>query len=254
MENTLFIDAHAHLFEEKINKNLIDLSGVVGVIVSAYKRDNLRTVLDFCATNSKYFCTLGIHPEFANEYDLSVQNMIELEAKNIVAIGEIGLDITYSMPYATQISVLLAQLDLAERLDLPIVVHLRKKQDFVTFFDYLKGRKLRGMLHCFNGDNEDLARALDLGLYISFAGNITYKGNENLRKIAKNVPFSRLLIETDCPSMLPAQFRRQGVNLPQNVQFVAERLADIFGVDILQIANVTKENAKNLFNLQMEQK
>lgn len=254
MENALFIDAHAHLFEEKIDKNLIDLSSMEAVIISAYKRENLHTALDFCATNSKYFCALGIHPEFANEYDLSVQNMIELEAKNIVAIGEIGLDITYSMPYATQISALLAQLDLAEKLNLPIVVHLRKKQDFVTFFDCTKERNLRGMLHCFNGDNEDLARALDLGLYISFAGNITYKGNENLRKLAKNVPFSRLLIESDCPSMLPAQFMRKGVNLPQNVQFVAEKLADIFGVDTSKIANVTKENAKKLFNLQMEQK
>ncbi len=253
MEKTLFIDAHAHLFEDKIDKNFIDLSGMEAVIVSAYKRENLHTALDFCISNNKYFCTLGIHPEFANEYDLAVQNMIEFESKNIVAIGEIGLDITYSMQYNTQISTLLAQLDLAEKLNLPIVVHLRKKQDFVTFFDCIKGRNLRGMLHCFNGDNEDLAHALDLGLYISFAGNITYKGNENLRKLAKNVPFSRLLIESDCPSMLPAQFMRKGINLPQNVQFVAEKLADIFGVDTSKIANVTKENAKKLFNLQMEQ-
>ena len=245
----MFIDSHAHLFDDRIDIAKCNLDLVDAVIVPAYKYENFEKALRFCETSKKYFCALGIHPEFASEFNKEIKNYIISKKDKIVAIGEIGLDCSYTNNMHTQIETFRQQLELAEMFDLPVIIHLRKEQDFKNFFEIIKDYKVKGVLHCFNGNLQDCKKSLDLGFYISFAGNLTYKGNVELRKIAKFVPMDSILIETDSPSMLPASFRRKGINTSQNISFVAEKLAGIKQISIQEIAEITKRNAKTLFKL-----
>ena len=247
----MYIDSHSHLFDVR-NLSNSDLKDIDAVIVLSYSKATISSALDFCKSNSKYYCALGIYPGFANEYTDEIEDFIISNRANICAIGEIGLDESYEIPYDKQLEALHRQLDLAEKLSLPVSVHLRTKRDFETFFNILTNYKnIKGALHCFNGDLIDCQRALELGFYISFACNITYKGRVKLREIAKIVPDDKLLIETDSPSMLPASFARKGENVPANIYFVAETIANIRGCSIDKIAKITRDNAIKLFNLKV---
>ena len=249
----MFIDSHSHMFDEKINIEKADLTLVDAIIVPSYNMENLSKVIDFCSKYKKCYCALGVHPNWADEYDNEKFLNIVLENKSkIYAIGEIGLDSLSNVDYLKQIDVFKNQLEIAEKLNLPITVHLRTKKDFDNFFNIFNSYNIKCAIHCFNSDLKDCKKAIKLGCYISFATNITYKRNVDLRKIALCVPFPNLLIETDAPSMLPASFKRRGINSSENVFYTAETLAKIKNCEISHIAKITFENANKLFNLGLE--
>ncbi len=247
----MFVDSHAHVFDERINFEMIDLSNIDAIIVPSYSASNLQNALDCCSKNSKFHCMLGIYPEFASQVNASLVNFIREHSLQICGIGEIGLDETFLTPYKTQIFALETQLSLAQNLNLPASIHLHTKRDFETFFSIIQDYSVRCALHCFNGDLKDCETAINLGLFISFAGNITYKGRADLRSIAKIVPDENLLIETDSPSMLPSVFMRKGINTPNNIIYVAQKLAEVRGESVEYIAEITKNNAVKLFNIKV---
>ena len=244
----MFIDSHSHLFDIK-NTN-IDFTGIDACIVLSYDVSNFDSALSFCNKHSKCFCGLGVYPEFANSFNAETEQFIIKHAKDIVAIGEIGLDSAFGN-YETQINAFSQQILLASKLGLPISVHLRTKQDYEQFFNLIVGFSQKSILHAFHGDKDDCARALDLGCYISFAGNITYKRNQFLRDLVKYIPDDRLLIETDSPSILPAQFQRHGENQPANIHYTAEVIAILKNKTVEQIAEITRQNAINIFKLKV---
>ncbi len=251
----MFIDSHAHMFDEKIDFEKIDLSLLDAIIVPSYSMENLDKVLNFCNKHKQCFCALGIHPFWCNNFDSNKYVNTVLSNKcNVYAVGEIGLDSLCEVDYLKQIEVFKKQLKIAEEFNLPISVHLRTKQDFNSFFSIIKNYKIQCAIHCFNGDLEDCQQAVDNGFYISFATNITYKGNRHLREIAVGVPFENLLIETDSPSMLPSCFKRKGINTSANIVYVAETLAKIKNCEVSFIAKKTFENANKLFNLKLKEK
>ena len=242
----MFIDSHAHLFEPKIDLSKLDLSIVDRVLVPTYKMEQFEFVKQFCKENDKFFLSVGVHPKFIGSFDEKrLLDFVATNQKEIVAIGEIGLDSGYP-DYDKQKQVLLTQLKIAKKFDLPISVHLRGNV-FDDFWSLFYEFNLKCALHCFSGNEKDLTKALERDCFISFAANITYKGNVRLRNLAKLVPDENLLIETDSPSMAPSGFPRGSVNTSENIIYVADCLAKIRNTDLSHIANITTVNANKLF-------
>ena len=246
-----FIDTHAHLFDERINISEVDVSKLYAVLVPSYSMQNLKQSLDFCKQYDKCYCALGIHPQYIDDFDLNIlDGLIKENIQDIYAIGEIGLDSGAKTDYQKQICVFTKQVGLAKKYNLPISVHLRTKIDFDNFFLIMQNYKdVQVILHCFNGDEDDLQKALDSGYYISIATNVTYKGNVKLRQLCKKIPLDKLLIETDSPNLLPSIFARRGVNTSQNIIYVVEQLANIKNEKNENISKTTTKNAKKVLKI-----
>lgn len=245
----MFIDSHAHLTDEPL-RNYSPNKCLDAVIISAYNAKNIEKTLELCKTNAKYFPTVGIHPQFCDDYDNTIKNIILNAKSQLVGIGEIGLDKTYECDYEKQKEIFIKQIELAKNLKLPLIIHARN--NYSDIFEIIKSFNYpKFMVHAFNGSKEDCFRALNLGAYISFACNITYKRHVGLRKLSALIPQDRLLIETDSPNALPATFMRNGFNTPNNIYYVAETIAQERKSTLEEIGNLTKENAIKFFNLNL---
>ena len=275
----MFIDSHAHLTDEKLLR-FNSAADIDAIITSSYNANNLKRNVQLSVENNKYYSTIGIHPQYCYEYNDDVEkyicesiqlqnsysnkahccsdlNQLCLTSQNettisgiskIVGVGEIGLDKNYDADFDIQKEVFIKQLNLAKKFGLPVVCHIRNCFD--VFFDIIKGYKnLSFMIHAFSGTKGDCFKVIDLGGYISFACNITYKRHTELRKLTSIIPLDRILIETDSPSMLPASFLRKGYNTPNNVRVVAETIATERKTSIETIARATKKNAVQFFSL-----
>jgi len=170
--------------------------------------------------------------------------------EKVVAIGEIGLDYHYEhSPRVIQEKVLHDFIVLAQKLNKPIVIHDRDAGD--KTFEILKShgvKKNEVMIHCFTGTMDLAKKYLDLGCFISFTGIITFKKADDLREVVKIVPLDQLLIETDAPYLTPIPNRGKR-NEPAFVKFVAEKIAEIKGIDFEEVAKVTTKNAKRFFGI-----
>ena len=202
-----------------------------------------------------YMQLCGIHPsdiaKSKQDIDKQIQEIEELaKNKKVVAIGEIGLDYHWENDKKDlQKYAFLEQIKLANKLDLPIAIHSRDA--IMDTIEILKGNILpnkKGILHCCQL-NKDLVKAgLEAGFYISFAGPITFKSSKNASEIIQMVPDDRILIETDSPYLSPEPHRGQR-NDSRNVKYVAEKIAEIKGKTLEQIAEITYENAKKIYNV-----
>lgn len=196
-----------------------------------------------------YYTSVGIHPENAQAFtDALSERLEELAAHpKVKAIGEIGLDYHYEgYDRELQISLFEAQLELAERLGLPVIMHCRDAlEDFISI---LEKRRPKGVVHCFSGSAETAERLLDIGLYIGFTGVLTFKNAKKVKRAFTAVPLERLLFETDCPYMSPEPFRgkRCTSDLIAYIACEAERLS---GVPAQELADITNENAKRLYGI-----
>lgn len=196
------------------------------------------------------YATCGIHPHEADKTDEKTLGSLRLIAKKdkIVAIGETGLDYykNYSKP-ENQRQLFISLVKLAKEINLPLVIHSRAASE-----DILKVLKslppLKAVIHCFSGDADFLKDCLDLGFFISFTCNLTYKKAENLRNLAKVTPLERLMLETDAPFLSPEGLRGKR-NEPLYVKNLAQEISRIKEVSIEEIARITTENAKNFFKL-----
>lgn len=249
MKSIKFIDTHAHAFDEKIQFDSLDTSSLEAILVPSYSMENMLLAHDFCSKHPQCYLAVGFHPDYIDAYDESkLDKFICKHRAQIYAIGEVGLDSNSTSDYQKQKDAFISQALLALKHRLPLSIHLRTKKDFNIFFEVIDNYGIKDFaLHCFNGDEEDLAKALARGAYISFATNITYKGNVRLRELCAKVPLDRLLIETDSPNMLPAVFARRGVNTPINVHYVAQEISKKINVSVQEIAKITQKNAKKLF-------
>tara|TARA_B100001750_G_scaffold64905_1_gene51546 strand:- start:2295 stop:2807 length:513 start_codon:yes stop_codon:yes gene_type:complete len=167
--------------------------------------------------------------------------------EKMVAVGEIGLDYFRNISdQETQKTVFRKQMSVAQDLNMPVIFHNRNAdEDVLTILSEFPN--LRGVAHCFSSTLETAEKFIDLGYYISFSGNLTFK-NSHLPDVAKEVPLDRILVETDCPYLSPVPHRGKP-NEPGRTRFVAEKLADIQGVPLETIAAATSENATALFGL-----
>lgn len=210
-------------------------------------------VVELSQSHRGIFAAVGFHPnEAAVATDADWDAVVELSARpGVVAIGETGLDRYWDKtPFATQQEWFARHLDLAGRLDLPVVIHGRDcAGDLIEQLRSL-GRPVRGVQHSFTGTWDDAREFLDLGLHLSFAGMLTYtnKSLDALRDVAARVPLDRLLVETDSPYLSPHPHRGR-TNEPARVAVTARRLAEIRDLAPEELAAITTENARRLFRL-----
>ncbi len=252
----MFIDTHCHLHDKK----LIDTDAVV----NNFLRDGVDTVINMgcCADTSEmgktlaekypsvYFAT-GCHPSDISGFDDKEFERISAltSHEKCVAIGEIGLDY-YWEPFdkEKQKAGFIKQIELAKDSKLPICIHSRNStEDMLKILKANKDKLIYGgVMHCYSGSVETAAEILKLGLYISFAGPLTFKNARSLLDVAKFVPDDKCLTETDCPYLAPHPLRGT-VNEPKNVAIITAFLASLKGRELTEFASIVKTNAKNLF-------
>lgn len=248
-------DSHCHYNDEKFNidrDNIIKdniKKGITKAIVAGYSVKSSKQAIEIAEkyTNNLY-AIVGISP---NDLDEINYKEIEKLAKNkkVVAIGEIGLDYYWNKENKElQKQVFLNQIQIANNLDLPIVIHTREA--VMDTIEILKTNKVnkKGIFHCCPLNIELIKEALKLGYYISFSGNITFKNSKNAYSCVSYVPLEKILIETDSPYMTPEPFRGQRNN-PSYVQYVAKKIAEIKNLREEEIAQITYNNAKTIFEI-----
>ncbi len=260
----MWIDTHAHVTASDFGEDraeALDRASAAGVgrviaIGSGYGVSECAAAAKLAERDPRVFATAGVHPHDAKEWSEAALTELRqwLAKPRVVAVGECGLDYFYdNSPREEQREALAAQLALAVELDLPVVLHLRCKaddayDDFLDIWRASSGAALQGIVHCFTGGADFARKALDLGLHISFSGIVTFKRAEALRETAKQVPLTRLLVETDAPFLAP-QAHRGRRNEPAYVVEVGQCLADLHGMAVEELAHITTHNAERLFEL-----
>lgn len=249
------IDCHAHLTDDRYQGVFSEIrsgylaSGVNLVVDAGYSINTSILAKDNAEKYSEVYFTAGCHPDDANNVDKTAVLKLEELARHqkCLAIGETGLDYHYlNYDKQTQKQAFISQLELAVKLNKPIVIHSREAcKDTV---DILKEyhKHLNGFLmHCFSESKETAEILTSLGGYFSFGGVITFK-NAKKEEILKSIPQSRILLETDCPYMSPVPYRGS-LNKPEYIVKVYERLSDILDIDVDNLKGVIKANFKKLF-------
>jgi len=257
------IDSHTHLYFDRFDEDrpaVIARARASGFIHALNIGIDLETSERSIALAEEYpgfcFAAIGLHPNEANvspsELSSIVETLAEWVATNegaVRAIGEIGLDTYWDRtPIEAQERAFIAQLDLARRTGRPVVIHCREAWPRTLSIVEEEGTGVRGVFHCFGGTPDDARRALELGWYVSFAGNVSYPKAEGLRSAARAVPLDRILLETDAPFLAP-QPKRGKRNEPAFALYTADTLAELHSVPRAQILAATTGNSRALFGL-----
>ena len=257
------IDTHVHINFDVFQGNLNSLrqrwqeAGVVRLVHSCVEPQEFQGIQSLADRFPELSFAVGLHPLDVEQWDDSTAQQIKTLAQSdcrVVAIGETGLDFYKADNQEKQILALTEQLNIAQQLNLPVIIHCRdaaaKLKEVLTDFWSTKG-SVKGVMHCWGGNETETQWFLELGLYISYSGIVTFKNAKQVQAAAKIVPSDRLLIETDCPFLAPVP-RRGKTNEPSYVRHVAEQIATLRQTDLLTIAQQTTANACRLFNIQLE--
>jgi len=280
------VDSHCHLTEEEFlheQANLLEKArqaGVEHIITCGTDQKSSKRAVDLANDSEmiwgnlkefegnydesfkppKVWATVGIHPEEVSRTSpssgLSLSNKIREELlalsnnDKVVGIGESGLDYRVNQvnqeDKARQIELFNIHLQIAIETGLPVVVHNREaNEETVSMLKEHKG--VRGVMHCFSQDESYLKEVIELGYYVSFAGNMTFKKNEELRMVLKMVPLDKLLFETDSPYLTPEPIRGEWPNTPANVKLVYQRAATELGIETRELEEIVKRNVIKLF-------
>lgn len=251
------IETHCHLDylkqddTEALVKRAHD-GGVEKIITISVEPDNLDAALAIAERFEHVYCTQGVHPHEARKFTDEVATKIEgRQNKKVVAIGEIGLDYYYDhSPRDVQRAVFERQIDIAGRLDLPVVIHTRDADaDTMAILKNMASTlKRKGVVHSFTSGRELAESALELGFCLGFNGIISFKSAENVREIARLTPLNQMLLETDAPFLTPTPFR--GVeNAPHYLPLVAEHVAQTKSCSVEEVLKVTYQTSQSLFRL-----
>lgn len=256
------IDTHAHLDDERLREDLPDVlkraasAGVQRVVTIATTALSSARCVELARGAAHILsASVGIQPNHVAEAAAGDWHEVcrLVTEPGVVAIGETGLDRHWDItPFAQQEEYFARHLDLVRRHGLAVVIHCREAEtDTVRVLraDYDRHGPVRGVMHSFTGDLATATACLEMGLYISFAGMVTYKSAQNLRDVAAAIPLDRLLIETDSPYLAPVPLRGQR-NEPAFVAHTAVCLAKVRGVSVEEFAKQTSENARLLFRLE----
>jgi len=247
-----YFDSHCHLEE-----------GMIPIIQESETKlvmnigCDLKSSIESVAWTEAFpwiYGTVGIHPEFANELDDTIERIEKLAIENekIKAIGEIGLDYHWedNPPRDVQRRAFIEQIEMAKRIDLPICIHSRDADQ--ETMDILKDTKsfdsIPVLMHCFSGSEEIAKQYIKLGAWISIAGPVTYKNNRKTIEVVSSVPLDRLLIETDSPYLTPEPHRGHS-NTPANVKYTAAKVAEIKNLSLEEIAEETFNNACRFYRI-----
>lgn len=248
-------DTHAHYddsrFDEDRNELLSSLNekGVSHVVNCGCDLKSSLTTVELSEKYDFIFAAVGVHAHEAEETTESDLTEIEklYENNKVVAVGEIGLDYHYDFsPRERQLEVFERQLAVANKLDLPVIVHDREAHE--DTMNLLKKYKPKGVVHCFSGSAEMAKEIVKLGMYIGIGGAVTFKNAKKPIEVVEHLPLDRLLLETDAPYMTPVPFRGQRCD-SAHIAYTAEKIAEIKGIDVQELIDICNKNAKKLFNI-----
>jgi TatD DNase family protein len=254
------VDTHAHLDQEEFDEDRDAMiarataAGIETIVAVGVTATSSTAVVALAAAHSCVFAAVGIQPNYtaaaeAGDWD----RVVELaELPRVVALGETGLDRHWDYaPLAVQQDYFDRHLRLSQERDLPFIVHTRESDaDVLAMLREARRRgPLSGVMHSFTGSAETAGECVELGLYISFAGMVTFKKSEALRAVAATVPGERILIETDSPYLSPQPLRGKR-NEPANLVHTAACLAEVRGVSVADFSAQTRANARSLFRFE----
>ena len=259
MENNrlpLLVDSHAHLDGKQFSNDLDETieratsNGISHILTIGCDLESSKNSIIVAEKYQNIFAAVGVHPHDATEInDDALQKLRSMLAHpKVVALGEIGLDFYRDRsPRDIQRGAFRQQIQLAKEVNKPIIVHDRDAhEEVIQILREEESATVGGVLHCFSGDLKMARQCLELGFYLSFTGTITYPKNEAIREIIKAIPIDRMLVETDCPYLSPQKFRGKR-NEPAYVRYTAEKLAEIKGLTIEDVARITSRNCHDLF-------
>lgn len=252
-------DTHAHLHFPDYADDLDAVleraraAGVRGMVTIGTDRETNRAVTALAKRLPDVWATVGIHPHDAGdavEADLEEMERLAAEEPKVVGFGEMGLDFFRNLsPPEAQEKIFRRQIDIARRARKPIIVHCRDAHaETLAVLAEERAGETGGVMHCFSGDVEIARRCLDMGLYVSLAGPVTYKNARALPAVARFVPGDRLVIETDCPYLPPTPHRGKR-NEPAYVALTAARIAELRGADPEALCDALTANAAKLFRI-----
>ncbi len=251
----MLIDSHAHIQLSQFDRDRDAVlkraqeAGVSAILVIGFDMETSLGAVELAEEHTQIYATVGMHPHDAKDLTPDVLEEFRKLAAHpkVIALGEMGLDYYRNLsPRPLQKEAFEKQLDLAEAMQLPIIIHNRDAyMDILPILEARQGR-IRGVLHCFTGDVELMQRSLAIGFHIGIGGIVTYPNAKDVQAVAREVPEDRLLIETDCPWLAP-QFRRGKRNEPAYVRAVAEKIAELRGTSVAAIGETTTKNFQTLF-------
>jgi len=250
------IDTHCHLTDPRLLEQFDEVverarsAGVKRLITVGTDLEDDRAAIALCKGRANVRCVVGIHPNYTQNAKLEdVPELRTLQGDpSVVALGEMGLDYFHKFADVShQRALFEAQLQLAAELSRPVVIHSREAindtLDVMASFP-----TVRAVFHCFTGTAPEADRILAAGHLISVTGPVTYKKNDALRDVVRLVPLARLMVETDAPYLSPEPHRSQKVNEPALVMYTAAKVAEVKGIDLKELDDVTTANAEAFFN------
>lgn len=249
----MFIDTHCHIFSEyydDIDKVISECrdNNIDKIIVNG---SNIKSNIGVMELANKYdivYAAIGFHPTELDDFKEEYFRFLEENINNskVVAIGEIGLDYHYdNTDKEKQIMVFRRQLDIANKYNKPIIVHSR--DSIQDTYNILKQYKVKGSIHCFSGSVEMAREFIKLGYKLGIGGIITYKNAKTIKEVVRDIDLSYILLETDSPYLTPSPYKGES-NSPKYIPLIAEAIADIKDVSIVDISRVTTANAEAIFD------
>lgn len=255
MNYTNIFDTHSHYDDEQFDNDRKTLlssledKGVINLVTCGCDIESTKACKALADEFNYIYFAAGFHPENLEGFTLDDLNKIEALAKDekCVAIGEIGLDYHWmSSTKEKQKEFFISQIELAKRLDLPVIIHDREAHG--DTLEILKETKPKGVLHCFSGSKEMAREIIKLGMYIGLNGVATFKNARKSLEVVREIPIDRLVLETDCPYLCPEPYRGRR-NDSSYIPFIAEKIGDVLNLPPQEILNITAANAKKLYNI-----
>ncbi len=253
----MLADSHAHLEMKDFDRDRAEVikraedAGVDLIVTVGTTLDDCRKAVSIAGKFKNVYAAIGIHPHDVKEIDDGTYDSLKKLAKmdKVVAFGEIGLDFFRNLsPRETQIRRFAEQLEVAGEIGLPVIIHDRDAHKETVDMLRRWKREHRGVIHCFSGDQTMAAKCLDMGFLISVPGAITFGKSEKLQEVVKYIPVTSLLVETDAPYITPHPNRGKR-NEPAYVVHTARKVAEIKGLSLEELANVTYQNTKDIFGI-----
>ena len=256
MEPMIF-DSHAHYDSSQFDVDRDELiteiseNGIGTIVNVGAAWAALPITLELAEKYPFIYAALGLHPNDVEDLDEEKMEQLKqmCQQDRVVAVGEIGLDYYWdNVPCDVQKKWFIRQLDLAQELDLPVIIHSRDAaEDTLNIMKRYEG-KLRGVIHCFSYSKEMAREYVKMGFYIGIGGVVTFKNGKKIKAVVSEIPLDRILLETDCPYLAPEPYRgkrNSSLYLPE----IAQTIADIKGITYEEVVDKTRENAKTLFQI-----
>lgn len=254
----MLFDSHAHYNDRKFDGDRFEIldsmekNGIGYIVNASDSMESIDKILPLCEKYDFMYAAVGVHPEEVGTLcEADIDRLREFSKhKKVCAIGEIGLDYHYDdVPKDVQKYWFDRQLTLAEEVNLPVIIHDREAhEDCLNILKKHDIRRIGGVMHCYSASCEMARDILGIGMYFGFGGTVTFKNAKKVQKAAEVIPLERILLETDCPYLAPEPHRGER-NSSLLMHYVAEKLAEIKGVNVEEVEEVTLQNAKRLYGI-----